>query len=49
MNKLIGQFVLAMVFTVGITALSNAAGEMAAPGPQSIKGDACGARVPFAG
>lgn len=39
MNKLIGQFVLAIAFTVGIAALSNAAGEMAAPGPQSIKGD----------
>jgi hypothetical protein len=39
MNKLIGQFVLAMAFTVGIIASSYAAGEMAAPGSQSIKGD----------
>jgi len=39
MNKLIGQFVLAAVLLVGITAVSHAADEMAAPGPQSVKGD----------
>jgi NMD protein affecting ribosome stability and mRNA decay len=39
MNKLIGQFLLAAVLLVGITAVSHAADEMAAPGPQSVKGD----------
>lgn len=34
-----GQFVLALVLMVGITALSYAAEEVAAPGSQSVKGD----------
>jgi len=39
MKKLIGQFVLAAVLMIGITAVSHAADKMAAPGPQAIKGD----------
>jgi exosome complex RNA-binding protein Csl4 len=39
MNKLIGQSVLAVVLTVGITAMSYAAAETSVPGHQSIKGD----------
>jgi len=39
MNKLIGQFMLALVLMVGITALTHAADEVAAPGSQSVKGD----------
>lgn len=39
MNKLIGQSVLAVVLTVGITAMSYAATETSVPGHQSIKGD----------
>ena len=39
MKKLIGQFVLAAVLMIGITAVSHAADKMAAPGPQAVKGD----------
>jgi alanyl-tRNA synthetase len=39
MKKLVGLFVFAMIFSVGIASLSYAADDMAAPGPQSIKGD----------
>ena len=39
MKKLIGQFVLAAVLLVGITALSHAAADTSVPGHQSIKGD----------
>jgi DNA-binding sugar fermentation-stimulating protein len=39
MKKLIGLFVFAMTLSVGVISLSYAAADMAAPGPQSIKGD----------
>lgn len=39
MKKLIGLFVFAMTLSVGAISLPYAAADMAAPGPQSIKGD----------
>lgn len=39
MNTRIRQFVVALVFIVGNTAMAYAAAETSVPGPQSIKGD----------
>lgn len=39
MKKFIGLFVIAMILTVGMASLSYAAGEMAAPGSQTVNGD----------
>ena len=39
MKKLIGLFVFTMILGVGVATVSSAAGDMAAPGPQSIRGD----------
>jgi hypothetical protein len=39
MKKLIGLFVFAMILSGGIASLSFAADDMAAPGPQAVKGD----------
>jgi signal transduction histidine kinase len=39
MKQLIGLFVFAMILGVGMVTVSSAAGDMAASGPQSIKGD----------
>ena len=39
MKKLIGLFVFAMIFNVGMASLSYAAGDMAAPGTEMVKGD----------
>ena len=39
MKKLIGLFVFAMIFSVGMASLSYAAGDMAAPGTETVKGD----------
>ncbi|HSL04919.1 MAG TPA: hypothetical protein VK901_15430 [Nitrospiraceae bacterium] len=39
MKKLIGSFVFALVLGVGMASLSFAAGDMAAPNSQTVKGD----------
>jgi exosome complex RNA-binding protein Csl4 len=39
MKQLIGLFVFTMTLGFGMATLSSAAGDMAAPGPQSIRGD----------
>ncbi|HLZ34939.1 MAG TPA: hypothetical protein VKP13_13060 [Nitrospira sp.] len=39
MKKLIGLFTFAMALSFGLVSLSYAAGDKAASGPQSIKGD----------
>lgn len=39
MKKLIVPFMFAMVLSVGMASLSFAAGDMAAPGTQTVKGD----------
>ena len=39
MKKLIGPFMFAMIFGVGMASLSFAAGDMAEPSTQTVKGD----------
>ncbi len=39
MKKLIGLLVFAVILSFGMATLSYAAGEMAAPGSQTVKGD----------
>jgi uncharacterized protein YdeI (BOF family) len=39
MKKLISLFVFAMIISAGVASLSFAAGDMAAPGTQTVKGD----------
>ena len=39
MKKLIGLFVFAMILSAGMASLSYAAGDMAAPGTQTVNGD----------